>query len=144
MLYIDKRILAFFQESIDMVHQKYGLSKPVLVTVMVALYFAVNIYLSIFLGKNYYYGALFMAAFIGIMVSRLQLSRKLDIDDSTRLSSLFLFICEFIYILIIDKSMNSTVDSFFMMLYMISLVYILSTKDYTKKRKKNILRTEAL
>jgi predicted membrane channel-forming protein YqfA (hemolysin III family) len=77
-----------------------------------------------------------MAALIGIMVSRLQLSRRLDLDDSTRFFSIFLFICGFIYILIIDKSINSILDALFMMLYMVSLVYILSTRYHSKKKKR--------
>jgi uncharacterized protein YebE (UPF0316 family) len=135
MLYIDQRVLAFFQGYTDLIYHKYGLSKPILVTVMMVLYFAINIYLCIFSGKDYCYGIFFMAALIGIMVSRLQLSRRLDLDDSTRIFSIFLFICGFIYILIMDKSINSMLDAFFMMLYIISIVYILSTKDHIKKKK---------
>lgn len=138
MFYIDKRVLFFFQSYTNLFYHKYGLSKPILVTVMVALYFSINIYLSIFYGESYYYGIFFMASLIGIMVSRLQLSRRLDLDDSTRIFSIFLFICEFIYILIIDKSINSILDALFMMLYMISLVYILSTKDHPKNKKKKL------
>lgn len=135
MFYIDKIILAFFQDYTDLLYHKYGLSKSILVTSMMALYFAINIYLYFFSGKDYYYGLFFMAALIGIMVSRLQLSRRLDLDDSTRIFSILLFICGFIYILTIDKSINSILDAFFMMLYIISIVYILSTKDRIKKKK---------
>lgn len=103
---------------------------------MVVIYFAINLYLFLVVGKNYYYGIFFMAALIGIMVSRLQLSGRLDLDDLARIFSIFLFLCGFIYILIIDKSIGSILDTFFMMLYIISLVYILSTKDHTKKKKK--------
>lgn len=136
MFYIDKKILAFFQGYADLFYHKYDLSKTILVAVMVVIYFAINLYLFLVAGKNYYYGIFFMAALIGIMVSRLQLSGRLDLDDLARIFSIFLFLCGFIYILIIDKSIGSILDTFFMMLYIISLVYILSTKDHTKKKKK--------
>jgi hypothetical protein len=51
MFYIDKRVLAFFQDYTDLVYHKYGLSKSILVTVMMALYFIINIYLYFFLEK---------------------------------------------------------------------------------------------
>lgn len=135
MLYIDKRVLDFFQSYTDLVYHKYGLSKSILIMVMMALYLSVNIFLSVFAGKDYYYGIFFMAALLGVMASRFQFSRRFDLDDSTRIFSIFLFICEFIYMLIIDQSINSILDSLFMMLYMVFLVYILSTRYHPKKKK---------
>ena len=56
MFYIDKKILAFFQGYADLFYHKYDLSKTILVAVMVVIYFAINLYLFLVVGKNYYYG----------------------------------------------------------------------------------------